>query len=239
MSITFFKKLKNKLKIEYYFLKKKFNFQILHSDTINKNYILKFLPKNPIIIDAGAHVGGDSIEMIRFFPGSTVHAFEPVPEIFETLKYNTRKFKRIFCYPLALSNKSGENNLNISSGSSDGSSSFLRPKGHLKDHPDVFFTREIKVKTLTLDDWAEINCIKKIDFLWLDMQGFELEVMKASPLILSTVQVIHLEVSTRETYESVPLYNEVKDWLISQDFRVEIEAIPLGWDMGNVLFVRK
>jgi glycosyltransferase involved in cell wall biosynthesis len=51
---------------------------------------------------AGAHVGGDSIEMCRLYPGSQIHSFEPVPDIFKLLKHNTRKFDRIKCHTVAL-----------------------------------------------------------------------------------------------------------------------------------------
>jgi FkbM family methyltransferase len=236
---TFIDKVFLKLKIEWSFLKKRFDKTLVRSESINKNYIRRFLPANPVVLDAGAHVGGDSIEMCRLYPGSTVHSFEPVPAIFNLLKHNTRKFNRIHCHAIALSNKNGEQVLHVSSGGSDGSSSFLQPKDHLADHPDVFFNKDITVQTLTLDDWAAKQGIEQIHLLWLDMQGFELEVLKASSVILPKVNAIHMEVSTRSTYEGVPLYSEVRSWMEAQGFRVEVEAIPQGWDMGNVLFVRK
>ncbi|MEQ1798590.1 MAG: FkbM family methyltransferase [Lacibacter sp.] len=236
--IRFIEKVFLKLKIEWLFLLKRFDATVVKSETINKNYIRKFLPSNPVVIDAGAHVGGDSIEMCRLFPGSRVHAFEPVPAIFQLLKHNTRKFNRITCHTTALSNHTGQQVMHVSSGASDGSSSLLQPSEHLTDHPDVFFNQDITVQTMTLDEWAAKQGIEQVHLLWLDMQGFELEVLKASSVILSKVKAIHMEISTRPTYEGVPLYGEVKAWMETQGFRVEVEAIPKGWDMGNVLFVR-
>lgn len=227
-----------KLKIEWRFLQKRFDRSVSNHESINKNYIRQFLPPNPIVIDAGAHVGGDSIEMCRLFSGSTVHAFEPVPSIYKLLKHNTRKFSRIHCHTIALSNHTGQQVMHVSSGASDGSSSLLQPKDHLIDHPDVFFKEDITVQTMTLDDWAATQQLDHIDLLWLDMQGFELEVLKVSTVILPTVKAIHMEVSTRSTYEGVPLYDEVKTWMRTNGFQVELEAIPNGWDFGNVLFVR-
>lgn len=235
---SFIQKIILKLTIEFRFLLKRFDTTIVKSETINKNYIKRFLPVNPVIIDAGAHVGGDSIEMYRLYRGAVVHAFEPVPHIFSLLRHNTRKFKGIHCHTIALSNQNGEQVMHVSSGASDGSSSLLAPKEHLKDHPDVFFNQTIKVTTQTLDTWAADQQLDHVDLLWLDMQGFELEVLKASRIILPTVKAIHMEVSTRATYEGVPLYHEVKEWMQSNGFKAEVEAIPQGWDMGNVLFVR-
>ena len=70
------------------------------------------------------------------------------------------------------------------------------------------------------------------------MQGFELSMLKASKIILPTVRVIHTEVSMKETYKDVPQYSDLKQFLLSIGFNVTLEAIPSGWDMGNVLFVR-
>ncbi|MBS4065606.1 MAG: FkbM family methyltransferase, partial [Chitinophagaceae bacterium] len=176
-----------KLRIEARFLRKRFDRKIVRSETINKNYIRQFLPANPVIIDAGAHVGGDSIEMCRLYRRAIVHAFEPVPTIFKLLTHNTRKYKQIHCYSIALSNQNGEQTMHVSSGASDGSSSLLKPDVHRTDHPDVFFNETITVFTKTLDTWAAQQQIRRVDLLWLDMQGFELEVLKASHTILPTV----------------------------------------------------
>jgi Methyltransferase FkbM domain len=90
-----------------------------------------------------------------------------------------------------------------------------------------------------LDEWAQAHDVKKVDLLWLDMQAFELKMLKASPKILSTVKLIHTEVSLKETYDGTELYNEYRKFLAQNGFTVLIEAIPHGWDMGNVLFVKK
>lgn len=208
------------------------------TDEIPKSFIKGFLPPNPVIIDAGAHKGYDSIEMAEVWPGASIHAFEPVPAIYQQLEANTKGHSAIRLYKLALSSRTGEDFIHVSSGESDASSSLLKPKDHVKDHPDVHFEQKIPVQTITLDDWAAKFDIQQVDFLWLDMQGYELEVLKASTVILPKVKVIHMEVSTRETYESVPLYTEVKEWLHGKGFTVQREAIPPGWDMGNILFVR-
>lgn len=209
------------------------------SYSISKSIIKKYLPANPVIIDCGAHVGADSIEMAKIFPKGTVHSFEPVPKIYEQLEKNSRKYTNIFCYKLALSNEDGCAQMHVSEGGSDASSSLLAPKEHLSDHKDVKFGNSIKVKTATLDGWASENNIKQIDFLWLDMQGFEMQMLQASTLILPTVKAIYTEVSTKETYEGVALYKEYRTWLENKGFTVELEIIPDGSDMGNVFFTRR
>lgn len=206
--------------------------------SISKNLIKKHLPQNPVIIDCGAHVGADSIELSKILPKSKIYSFEPVPTIFKSLKNSTKNYNNIECFQIALSDKDGEAHFFVSSGESDASSSLMNPTGHKEFHPDVNFNEEILVQTMSLDSWAEKKNIKKVDFLWLDMQGYELNMLKASKYILRTVSVIHTEVSISNTYEGVVLYPEYRLWLESQGFKVAVEAIPKNSDMGNVLFIR-
>lgn len=214
-------------------------FPKVRNENISKSLFKRYLPVNPAIIDCGAHTGKDSVELANLFPLGQVHAFEAAPEIFEILKRRKTRRNNLNFHNLALADTDGEMDFYISEGKSDGSSSLLRPKTHLTDHPDTFFRKSVKVPTITLDNWAEKNQIQKIDLLWLDMQGYELKMLKASEKILNTVSVIHTEVSIKETYEGVAQYEELKTFLENQGFEMIMEAIPPGWDMGNVLFVRK
>ncbi len=230
-----------KLNIEYHFLlEQKWGTKKPDNPfSISKSILKKYLTSNPVMIDCGAHIGADSIELARIFPKGKVHSFEPVPFIYKQLQKNSKKFPNINCYPIALSNEDGYAQIQISEGGSDASSSLLIPKEHLIDHKEVLFKESLKVKTETLDTWAEKNNILRIDFLWLDMQGFEMQMLKASTKVLPTVKVIFTEVSIKETYEGVILYNEYRSWLESIGFTMEIEMIPKASDQGNVLFVRK
>lgn len=239
MLIKSIKKILLKAKIEFGYTRKRYSKIIIQNEKISKMYIKKFLPDYPIIVDAGAHIGADSVELLRLLKNPKIYAIEPVPSIYKTLQHNTRKYKNIKLYNLALSNWNGEQELHISRGTSDAASSLLKPQTLLRDHPDIIFDEKVNVKTFTLDEWAKQNHIEKVDFLWFDLQGFELEVLKASKIIFPTVKVVHMEVSTRSTYEGVPLYAEVRQWMEQNGFYVDKEAIPKGWDMGNVLFIRK
>ncbi len=215
----------------------KFRKREIFPGEVPKEYIASFLPKNPLIIEAGAHVGLDTIEMSKFWPKAKIHAFEPVPHIYDKLKDNTKGCKNVTCYELALSDHSGTAKLFMSSGDSDASSSLLKPKEHLSLHPTVLFRDEVEIKTITLNDWAVSNNIKNIDFLWLDLQGLELHVLKKSDVILKTVKAIMTEVSLVENYAGGALYPELKSWLESNGFKVQREEIAWS-DGGNVFFVR-
>ena len=212
-------------------------------DEIPKFYIMLLLPEAPVIIDAGAHVGSDTIVMSRLWPQGTIHAFEPVPDVFQKLTDNTRDLPNVKRYPLALGPSVGTAEMFVSGGGSDASSSLLPPKEHLQINPHVLFPERITVPTRTLDAWVQENGAPAIDFLWLDMQGAELAMLKAAPRSLASVRLIHLEVSLVELYANNPLYSEVRAWLEAQGFRLEAEEMPPSpagaLSSGNALFARR
>lgn len=205
--------------------------------TIPKEIIAHYLPPNPVIVEAGAHIGRDTKKMYTIWPKCTIHAFEPVPELFAELTKNVAKYSNVFCYPYALSSQIMTTTLYKSGGRSTATSSLYEPMGYLQEHPETFFT-PITVQTITLDSWAKQNTIHTVDMLWLDMQGGELAALQGAQELLKRVSVIHTEVALNERYKNAPLYPEIKNWLEKHGFSVAYEALGKShW--GNVLFVRK
>ncbi len=207
---------------------------IIQTKNISKQIIETYLPPNPVIVEAGAHIGRDTLKMIAAWPTCTIHAFEPVPELFSFLTANTKAHPTIICYPLALSTTTGTTTFFVSSGRSTATSSLLKPLEN--EHVRTVFTPQM-VQVITLDDWACRYNIKHVDALWLDMQGSELSVLQASPKMLKTVSVIHTEVNFSQRYENTPLYPEVTTWLTTQGFTIA-HTIRNNEHWGNVLFVR-
>jgi len=169
--------------IREYYIFQKLGFPEIKEDKIAKSVLKAYLPKNPSIIDCGAHDGVDSVELAKIL-NAKVYAFEPIPEIYKRLRSRTKGFDNIFCYQLALGDQDGEQNFFVSEGASDASSSLLEPQDHLVVHPDVIFSSSIRVKTNKFSTWAAENNIHNIDMLWLDMQGFELKMLKEAGHLL-------------------------------------------------------
>ncbi|MBK6526927.1 MAG: FkbM family methyltransferase [Crocinitomicaceae bacterium] len=220
-------------KIKNYFLRRKFSQEYQVLDLVQAKF------KNlQTILEAGGHNGKDSLRINSYWPQASLYVFEPEPELYAALEKKTKGIANIYPFQFALSDKEGFVEFHRSSGKSDGSSSLLKPKEHLVAHPEVYFEESFKVKAVNLDAWTLEKGIDKIDFMWLDMQGHELSVLKGSPSILAKTTVIYSEVSLIETYEGVELYPEFRSFMKSIGFEVFIEY--LTWkDMGNVLFIRK
>lgn len=208
----------------------------------------KFLPDNPNILDAGAFDGTDTVAMAKMWPNGMLYAFEPVPEIYHWLGDKTQNCDNVRCFSIALSNKTGYQEFFLSEdpnkpGVNFQSGSLLAPKEHLK-YSHIQFNKKTTVPTITIDKWAELYGVSRIDMMWLDMQGMELEVLRASPRILSTVKVIYTEVEFVEAYAGQGMYEEIKAFMAENGFIEYARNFDAsgkgGWGwFGDVMFIRK
>lgn len=206
--------------------------------------ITSYLPDNPTIIEVGAFHGFDTMKMAQRWPQGNIHAFEPVPTLFEQLKKSTAHIKHVTCYQYALSNKNTTATFYIAEkphkpGTPCQAGSLYKPKERLEWSP-IKFPHTIKVKTITLPTWAKKNNVDRIDCLWLDTQGHELAILHKAQNMLKKIRVIYTEVGFIEGYENQPKYEHVKTWLEQNGFNEvgrDFENMS-DWFFGNVLFVR-
>jgi FkbM family methyltransferase len=193
----------------------------------------RILPDAPIIIEAGAQFGEDSQWMSQFWPRGIIYAFEPSPESFLELQKVAAKNSNIVAIQQALSNEKGEFPFYLAGGAS----SLLRPQDSFNaDYFHSDLDRPIMVPVITLDEWAAINNVDKIDFLWLDMEGNELNALQGAPNSLKNVKLIYTEVNLQKFWNNCALYDDVKAWMNEHGF-VEIWSDIVPHWHGNVLFL--
>ena len=238
-TMRLFQKLRLKARLETRFYLRRWGILQPEPGTIDKRYIAALLPQDAVIIDAGSYDGADAVELSRLMPKAIIYALEPVPKLYKRLCCNTRRNPRIRVRNCALAANDGKAPIHISEGGSDASSSLLCPSNWYSEAQGLSFAASAEVMTRTLDTFVAEERLPKVDFLWLDLQGMELHVLKAAPKCLSMLVGIHLEVHLKESYEGVVPYPEVREWLANCGFETVQEAIPPNWKEGNVLFVRK
>lgn len=208
------------------------------------HHMQKYLPENPIIVEGGAFDGKETEKMASFWPHGHVHAFEPVPAIFDKLEENTRSYTNVTRYKVALSSSNGTAQFWIAEkpqlpGIPTQAGSLRSPKERLKLSP-ITFPRSIMVTTTTVDAWADTAHIDRVDLLWLDIQGYELDVLQACVHILPTVRVIYAEVSFIESYAGQATYATLVAWLSDHNFTlIGTDFVhPTTHFFGNALFIR-
>jgi FkbM family methyltransferase len=133
----------------------------------NLDLALSFVKKTRVAIDGGAHVGSWTRYLAKRF--HFVAAFEPNPENFECLCANTLGLSNVGISRAGLSATFGS--FGLASGNNSGCWHLVEGDG---------------VTTVPLPDYGAL------DFLKLDIEGHEAEVLKASEAILTRYRPIVL-----------------------------------------------
>lgn len=184
------------------------------------------------IFEIGSCEGEDSIRLKKKFPRATIYTFEPLPNNIKIIQKNFRRYglDKDHLYQLALGEKNGQATFYVSSGHPDHlpkvkgwdygnkSSSLLPPKKHKEVLKWVKFKEKIKVKTQRLDSFCAEQSVDRIDFIYLDVQGAELMVLRGAGDMLSKVGAIWMEVEAVELYANQPLKKEVETFMKKNGF---------------------
>ncbi len=194
-----------------------------------------------IIVEIGSYNGRDAVELSRMFPPAKVFTFEADANNFEKVKHNVAVRDNITPIQKAIFSHTGVVQFYPSKGIKNpsdfrGSGSCLEPRDKLKDTwPELQFDKPIQVPSITLDDWAKENDIKRIDFIWMDAQGAELSILQGTGNLLESVKAILLEIWQESYYKDSGSYNEIRDYLESHGFTQT--HCWLEKDSGDVIFV--
>jgi len=158
--------------------------------TVVKNYI----PEGGCVVDAGANVGYLS-HLFSLWVGAPghVHSFEPVPWTFDILQSNARKLglKNMSVYNLALSERAGTAVMQIPT-YADGRENLYESR--ITEEADTAL-RTVEVKLNSLDDLL-LAKTTNVDFIKIDVEGHELEVVTgAKKLLMRDQPPLLIEVS--------------------------------------------
>jgi FkbM family methyltransferase len=184
------------------------------------------------IIHIGAHHG---LEMSTYeeIGVKNIIFFEPLSENFKILTENIGD--KALLVNKALGCKIGEIEMNVESDNKGMSSSILEPQNVLFRYPWIKFNKKEIVEISTLD--IEVNDIDNYNFLNIDVQGYELEVLKGSQKTLDCIDYIMTEVNSEEIYKDCAIIEELDTFLTRFGFeRVETVWVD-GW--GDAFYVKK
>lgn len=162
--------------------------------------------------------------------------FEPLSKNFDILSQSLQNVNAdIEGYQVALGSEKGTALMYLSSNDAQ-SSSILKPKEHLEHHPDVLFDGTENVEVNILDDYD----IGKVNFINIDVQGYELEVFKGAKETLKKIDYIYCEVNRGELYEGNPMIEEIDSFLNDYGFeRVETHWPETWYKWGDALYIKK
>ena len=146
---------------------------------LDRVYAFPSATYHPLIIDGGANIGLATLFFKRIYPQSRIVAFEPDPWIFEMLEQNITSFHFA---DVKLVNAAIWNSDTLLPFASEGGAS-----GHIAISGET--ARSTRIQGVRLKSWLR----EKIDFLKLDIEGAEYEVLEDCREDLGNVQYLFVE----------------------------------------------
>lgn len=156
---------------------------------VNKHPLLKHYPKGKnylfdllieekhndgfVILDVGAHMGQSALYYTKMLKDPQIFSFEPVKDTYKQLCENVKTHPDIQClnYALGEENATAEIKLQHWSGTNT----------LVKEHNATFKTEPSEtVEVARLDDVIDDLGIKNIDLLKIDVEGYEMQVLKGA-----------------------------------------------------------
>jgi len=185
------------------------------------------------IIHVGAHYGEELSEYVSNGIQDII-LFEPISENFDILSDKVKDLNaNIEGHQVALGSERGEFTMYVSDNEKQ-SSSILKPKVHLTHHPHVKFPSTETVEVHLLDDYDS----KDYNFINMDVQGYELEVLKGGTKTLEHVDYVYCEVNRDEVYEDNAMIEELDEFLSSYNMK-RVETDWAGEIWGDALYIRE
>ena len=192
------------------------------------------------------HIGGfvgEELASYRQSGLSNTILFEPQKKLYQIIKSKCQNDEQVF--NVALGSKSCEQSMFISDrqgGIEHGagaSSSLMKPKKHFTEHPELTFPTTEIVQVRRLDEFLKSQDIDicSYNMLNIDVQGYELEVLKGADTILEYIELMILEVNRDEMYEGCPLVEELDTFLEKYNFkRVHTLWQSISW--GDAIYAK-
>ncbi len=155
----------------------------LHTATNGELWLIKQLPQNCLVLDVGYNAGDYTKAVLQARPGARVIAFDPMRFALRCYQQLHASDSRVKFESVALSNESGEAEFHDYSNMC---SSLAVRLGQ-----DAHDATSYRVPVLRLTDFAQSRGIAHIDFLKIDAEGYDLQVLEGASEMLD-LQAIDL-----------------------------------------------
>lgn len=193
------------------------------------------------IIHLGAHLAEEFYDYLEFDIQNVIW-IEANPYLYEDLKNKILNSKHIAISELLSNEDDIEMKFNIAKNHYNGnyqSSSVLEFGTHEINHPHITMEDSIILKSKTIKTIfreKKLN-FENYDFINLDLQGYELPVIKGFGDNISNIKYIYTEVNTGEVYKNCTKLDELDNYLNIYGFkRVEIEMTDADW--GDAFYIK-
>jgi len=174
----------------------------------------KYMTVRKGAIHVGAHEGQERT-WYKEQGFSPVIWFEPNKDLFPTLLQNLHLFKDQRAYNVGVHDTiTGKATLHISSNNGE-SSSILDLGLHKEMYRTIKYIGDQEIELVRMDEFLKTNKIdiNIFNYLSIDVQGVELNVIKSFGKLLGKLDYLYLEVNTVEMYKNCSLLPDVDKYV--------------------------
>lgn len=173
-----------------------------------------------LVLDIGANAGRYATELRTAGYSGRIVSFEPLLEPFTELAARAASDRNWECHRLAFGDSEGAAEMHVAENFE--SSSFLpMAPPHLETMPEAVYrrTETVPVKPLdaVIDDLIRPH---ETPLLKLDVQGYEMHVLRGAVACLSRMRAIEAELSLASLYDGQPSLRDMLDHLAEAEFQV-------------------
>lgn len=178
--------------------------------------VTKKLKNINLLIDVGANIGQFSLFAKKYLNCKKIILFEPLKDEYNKL---CKLFidKDIIIHNLALGSKKSNSTINITN--QRDSSSILDINSKIDEsfkHIKIIKKQIINLERL--DNILKNSDLENVNLLKIDVQGFELQVLKGASKILRNIKYIYIECSEIQFYKDQSLYSDIHKYLLKNNF---------------------
>lgn len=169
------------------------------------------------IVDIGANRGQFALCARRLYPLSQIYSFEPLQRPAEKHRKVFENDRHTKLFNLAVSETTGSASMHVSQW--DVSSSLLPfARAQHENYPLTGKLRQESVRTTILADCLNEEKIQGKALLKIDVQGFEIAVLRGCATLLDKFDYIYVEASFVQLYVGQPLADDVIQYLSSKGY---------------------
>lgn len=169
------------------------------------------------VIDVGANAGQFTAACLAFYPDARVLAIEALPDLKCRLERLFQGYANVTVFGKGCGAQHEQRIFHVNE--YDKSSSFLNlASRHKEAFPEATKTKDVLVEIMPLDLIIEQQSFEVPDLLKLDVQGFEMEVLKGAQKCLQGSRYIVMETSFTPLYEGERVFLDYVEFLAPYGF---------------------
>jgi len=194
------------------------------------------------VFEIGARYGDETKKLKQIFPNCNIFSFECNPNTIDKCKTNLINIDGIYFNDFGLGEKEEKLPFYSYIQNNDGASSFLKRIDFEETQKQTGFIRINR-----LDNFVKSKNIQNIDLLCMDVQGYELNVLKGAGDFIKNINYIIMEEpkpiinskylpnETHSKYINAPSSQEIKEFMTKHKF-IEIQRIQENAIEDNVMY---